>query len=269
MGFLNYRGKGFFNEKLKKLRMRWFTPLTKLFNSKHRDTKAGLDRNYRATRLLEAFNAKILYNQNKRVYKGKGRLDVVFLFQAASFWPSWETVWQECVDDERINPVIYLCDDVINEKSQFNTAKAFLTKLGLPFKHISEVNLSQQLPHVMFIQTPYDNGHRPPYLRAPQLTSLGIRVAYITYGIEISDTAKARADHFSGSLTRDSWRIYTFSREMIKDYKFFSPLGGDAVRSLGHPKFDYLTYKHPLEMPDEYVKAAKKKKNCLMEGPFS
>ncbi len=203
----------------------------------------------------------------KRHYVKDEKIDIVFIFQSASFWPSWESVWNACEEDNRFNPIMLVSDDEFKEKTQFRTAKKFLKEKNIPFKHISEVNLSDIRPHIVVLHTPYD-GHRPKYLFGGRLSSQGYRVAYITYGIEISDIEKARNDHFNGGVTANAWRVYTFSKDMIPDYKLFSPTGGDMVRSFGHPKFDYLNKKHFPELPDIINDKANGRKIVLWKVHF-
>lgn len=203
----------------------------------------------------------------KRPYREGQPVKIVFLFQAASFWSSWESVWNACQEDNRFNTIMLVCDDAISEKTQFKTAQSFLKKKNIPFQHISEVNLSEIAPHIVVLHTPYD-GHRPKYLHSYVLSSRGYRLVYITYGIEISDSYRARSDHFTRGVTTNAWRIYTFSKEMIPEYKMFSPTGGDMVRSFGHPKFDYLNKKYFPTLPEEITNKANGRKIVLWKVHF-
>jgi hypothetical protein len=216
---------------------------------------------------VEYMIANLSHQTLKRPYIDDEKIDIVFLFQAASFWSSWESVWNVCNEDDRFNPIMLVCDDSLKEKTQFITAQSFLKNKNIPFNHISEVNLSDINPHIVVLHTPYD-GHRPKYLHANMLSSKGYRIVYITYGIEISDINKARNDHFKGNVTTNAWRVYTFSKEMIKDYKFYSPTGGDMVRSFGHPKFDYLNKKCFPSLPEDIKEQANDKKVVLWKVHF-
>lgn len=217
--------------------------------------------------LTELLIIKLMHENLRRPHIKGELIDIIFIFQAASFWPSWETVWEACIEDKRFNPIMLVCDDPIKETVQFKTAQDFLNKLNIPFKHVSKINLTELNPHIIVLHTPYD-GHRPRYLHGKRLTALGFRVIYITYGIEISDINKARNDHFSGGVTTTAWRIYTFSKEMIPYYKIFSPTGGDMVRSLGHPKFDKLNKIDFPSLPHDIINQAKGRKILLWKVHF-
>jgi len=203
----------------------------------------------------------------RRPYVEGEKIDIVFIFQSASFWPSWESVWEACNADYRFNPIMLLCDESLKEKTQFKTAQKFLIDKNIPFMHVNDVNLSDLNPHIIVIHTPYD-GHRPRYLYGKRLSSLGYRTVYIPYGIEISDIKKAREDHFTGGVTTTAWRIYTFSKDMIPYYKMFSPTGGEMVRSFGHPKFDHLNKEHFPSLPVDILERAKGRKVLLWKVHF-
>lgn len=204
----------------------------------------------------------------RTIYHGEEKIRVAFIFQSASFWPSWETFWAAVQSDDRFDARMFVCDDILKEKSQFLTARDFLSDKGIPFTPIHDINLSDLNPHIVVLQTPYDGGHRPKYLHGNKLTSLGYRVVYVPYGIEISDSQRARSDHFAGAVTRYAWRIYTFSQRIIIDYKRFSHTGGEMVRSFGHPKFDCFVDENRPSMPEEILEAAAGRKIVLWKVHF-
>ena len=47
---------------------------------------------------------------------------VLFLFQAASFWPSWESFYLACKDDPRIRVEFTLLDELYGDTTQMLTA---------------------------------------------------------------------------------------------------------------------------------------------------
>lgn len=217
--------------------------------------------------LCEDIIVNLSHHHLRRPLLNDEKVDIVFIFQAASFWASWESIWDACINDNRFNAIMLVCDDDIKEKIQFKTAREFLRKKEIPFRHVSEVNLSDINPHIIVLHTPYD-GHRPRYLHGKRLSSKGYRTVYITYGIEISDSEKARKDHFTGGVTTSAWRVYTFSKKIIRDYKLLSPTGGDMVRAFGHPKFDYLNKKNFPALPDEINHKANGRKIILWKVHF-
>lgn len=232
-------------------------------NELKKKVQESINKNKLTEFMLIDLSNKIL----RRPYINGEKIDVVFIFQSPSFWPSWESFWKACIEDKRINPIMLVSDDPIKEKVQFANARIFLDEIGINYKHISEVDLSILNPHIIVLHTPYD-GHRPRYLHGKQLTAKGHRTIYIPYGIEISDISRARNDHFTGGVTTTAWRVYTFSKEMIPYYKMFSPTGGDMVRSFGHPKFDLSNKKHFPSLPDDILKKARGRKVLLLKVHF-
>ena len=169
-----------------------------------------------------------------------GRIRMIFLFQMGSFWPSWDSFYNSCIGDDRLDCVFTLLDEQFGDTDQMHTNKVFLEKSGIPYVRYTDDLLEEFRPHVLILQTPYDEYHRAPHVRSGKLKQFGCRLVYITYGIEIADTDEAHKDHFLRDAVLNSWRIYTFSERMRHDYLAYSP-NGDAVRALGHPKFDGYT----------------------------
>jgi len=150
-----------------------------------------------------------------------------------------------------------VCDDEVREKTQFEHAREFLTTNDIPFQGVHDVHLKDLHPHIVVLHTPYDGGHRPRFLHGDVLKAAGYRTVYITYGIEISDSTKARNDHFLGKAVQTLWRGFTFSPLMIREYNSRMLTNNDAIRSLGHPKFDsfHASYPKPL-LPASIASAA-------------
>lgn len=171
-------------------------------------------------------------------YLPNEKVRIVFLFQMPSFWPSWDTLYAELINMPDVDVRMVLFDVVINENAQTRGAEEFLQKKNIEYVDFANFNLTEYNPHIVVYQTPYDDLHRPKYLNASIIKSMGFRIVYVTYGIEISRTNEAETDHFKRSVVKNSWRVYTFSEKMRKDYmRFITP---DVVKSLGHPKFDRL-----------------------------
>lgn len=177
---------------------------------------------------------------------------IMFLFQAASFWLSWESFYQACISDPRIQVEFTLLDELYGDITQMLTAKQFLEDMGIKYKVYSDDLFMQFSPHVLIMQTPYDNGHRSKHVRSENLKKRGTRIVYIPYGIEFPNTKHARNVHFSSTVVKNSWRVFTFSERMLEDYKQFCS-NFTAVYCFGSPKFDSLYYREQF-LPLEQVK---------------
>jgi len=182
----------------------------------------------------------ILFELKKRKYSETDKISVIFLFQIASFWPSWKKVYEIMCNDKRFDVKTVLYDKEIYEKKQIETAESFLRQNGIPYEKYDELTFYGLEPHIMFIQTPYDSWHREPELSADNLKQMGIRLVYIPYGIEISDTSESRQLHFRNNVVTNAWKVYTFSDLILKDYYKYGIRVRGKVKAFGHPKFDYL-----------------------------
>lgn len=171
------------------------------------------------------------------------KIRIAIMFQVASYWPSIESFYQECMVDDDVDIRIFFVDDLSVEKVQMRDTVPFLEKNQLPFEVYSEKKVEQYQPHVALYQPPYDVLYRNPTALSIHLLRKGIRIVYIPYGIELADTEDARLAHFHTYVVRNSWRIYTFSKLMWEDYQTYCP-NRHAVRATGSPKFDSIYNKN-------------------------
>lgn len=197
--------------------------------------------------LLTAMS-ELQYKMNRIPYRSGEKIRMVFLFQIASFWPSWETLYQSCVQDERIDVKLVFLDETGSEKSQMLTAHDFLEANRFSYIRYDKFDMEVFAPHVIIMQTPYDNWHRKQAHWSNIYRSKGYRIVYIPYGIEISDTEDSHKLHFETNVIRNSWRIYTFSDVMKEDYNKYC-INSKAVRVLGLPRFDYYINSKKAGLP--------------------
>lgn len=188
-------------------------------------------------RILLDSMAELQYCQNRIPYISGEKIRIVFLFQIASFWPSWESFYRSCMEDERIDAKFVFLDETGSEKSQMLTAHDFLVENKISYINYNEFDMEQFAPHVLVMQTPYDRWHRKEVHWANIYRSKGYRIVYIPYGVEISDTEDSHKLHFESNVIRNCWRIYTFSEVMKNDYSMYC-INSRAVRVLGLPRFD-------------------------------
>lgn len=170
-------------------------------------------------------------------YSEKEKIRIVFMVQVASFWPSIESFYRECKEDDSFDVKIFFIDESSVEKVQMEKTKEFLLKKKLPFEIYSEEKMIEFYPHIAVYQPPYDVSYRNPSALSLHMKKMGVRIIYVPYGIEISDTEDARLAHFDTFVVRNSWRIYTISQMMKDEYMKYCS-NRHAVRVTGLPKFD-------------------------------
>ena len=199
-------------------------------------------------------------------YQPGEKIRIVFLYQMPSFWPSWDTLLDALYKHSEAEICVVLFDINFQETSQTVGAREFLQQLGVTFIDLDEFNFNVFNPHIVVYQTPYDGWHRPPYLHAHVMKKRGFRVAYITYGIEITKTPKSEGDQFRNGVVSNAWRIYTFSSKMKKDYmRYFPP---HIVKALGHPKFDKLYDVRSIKRCEDAISLAGNRKIILWKMHF-
>lgn len=182
------------------------------------------------------------------------KVRIAVMYQVASYWPSIESFYRACVNDDSVDIRIFFVNEVSVESAQIEKTDVFLTEKGIPFFVYSEKELKNFHPHAALYQPPYDVSYRNPSALSVHLREMGIRIVYIPYGIEISDTEDARFNHFHTFVVRNAWRIYTFSEIMLEDYKKYCP-NRQAVRAFGIPKFDSIVHRNEMGSSDHFQMA--------------
>lgn len=211
------------------------------------------------------------YKKNLVPYHNGEKIRIIFYYQVASFWPSWESLYVECMNDERFDVKLVFLNETVNEMSQMLTAEKFLKEKKLAYVDGFYFDIDEFKPHIIIYQTPYDYGHRKSEHRSSRAKAKGFRIVYIPYGIEITDTEASRKAHFEQDVIKNNWRLYTFSEEMKKDYQKYS-IGRYGVRALGLPRFDSLFWgmkdkkKYPLD--EEILRKVKGRKIILWKVHF-
>ncbi|RKN82184.1 bifunctional glycosyltransferase/CDP-glycerol:glycerophosphate glycerophosphotransferase [Paenibacillus ginsengarvi] len=215
---------------------------------------------------LQQTVSKMSFRNNLVKYKNGEKIRIVFLFQVASFWPSLESLYTECLNDNRFEVVLVCYDENIDPSIKVETARSYLVRTGHLFIPWEEFDVDGYKPHVVVLQTPYDSNRRDK-LTSSFMKNKGIRTVYIPYGIEIADTEHARDAHFNQDVVKNSWRTYTFSDAMLKEYRFHSD-NGEAVKALGLPKFDSLYQRGNYRLNGTIAKRAKGRKIVLWKVHF-
>ncbi len=192
---------------------------------------------------------------------------IMFLFQAASLWPSWESFYEACMADDRFDVKFCFLNELYGDTTQMLTAQKFLDQKGLEYTVYEDSVFSRFHPHVLVMQTPYDFGHRRLHVRSATFKRKGTRIVYIPYGIELADTEHARDAHFMNPVVLNAWRVFTFSERMREDYFLQCP-NRAAVKCVGHPKFDSLYHKERFPILEEVARRAGKRKILVWHVHF-
>ena len=205
-------------------------------------------------------------NRKVRYIKGE-KIRIMFFFQIASFWPSWESVYEAIKNNSEIEYKFVLLDFVNREPSQMKGARDFLINNNIEFEDYSDELLDNFNPHIVMMETPYDNWHRTRELSSGELIKRGIRLVYIPYGLEISTEKYSNNLQYELAFISNMWKIYVINESMKKNYLRYGTFYRDSVTPLGHPKFDGLFLRHSLthyNLREKY----KGKKIVLLKAHF-
>ena len=195
------------------------------------------------------------------------KIRIVFLYQVASFWPSWESFYGSVLHDERFDVRFLFLDETVSEHAQMKGAQEFLDKRGIDYINFVEFDMDAFAPHVIVIQSPYDRGHRLRSHWASTWRSKGYRVVYIPYGIEISDTNKSHYMHFEQQVIENAWKVYTLSEVMKRDYNKYCS-NAEAVTAIGHPRFDAFFHREQFPLDETLRSIIAGRKICLWKVHF-
>ena len=95
--------------------------------------------------VLEQQNMQLLqtisemkFQENKIPYISGEKIRIVFLYQIASFWPSWESFYWSCINNDQMDVRILFLDETNTEKSQMKGAEQFLIERNIPYIRFEE-----------------------------------------------------------------------------------------------------------------------------------
>jgi len=194
------------------------------------------------------------YEQNKNKFNSNNKIKIDYLFQFPSFYTSTKSIVNNLVDNKNVEFNILLGEfEGISEIEQTKFAREYLEVNSLKYNEFNYIDFISSKPDILILQSPYDNWHRPKYLSSDKLKSLGIKLVYIPYGIEISDEKQSQDLHFQVGVPKHAWNIYTFSELLVKDYIKYGNKTPAEVSSLGLPKFDSLYHIVNKNIQDENI----------------
>lgn len=196
---------------------------------------------------------------------------LVFLVQHASSWACWRSVWLAARRDPQFIVKVILTPFVhhlTSEALTFDNLKQQMLDEGVPFHPLAYFDLEVFAPHIAFVQNPYDET-RPSHVRMPALASIGTRVAYVPYGLEMGAGAWNYCAQFDTEVHRRAWRIYSRSERHRKMLGKHCAAGNGHVVVTGHPKFDIEDESPRSPAAAQWLHQAAGKKIVLWTPHFS
>lgn len=209
--------------------------------------------------------SQILHQMNQIPLKPKEKLRVHFLYIADSYWPSWDSLYNACLANANIDcKIIFLnTKGTPLHTSQYSHAEEFLKEKHLPYVEYKDYYPENTLPHVMIYQTPYNANYKIFKKVSPELiTALGIRIVYLSYGIEHDVSVNnnhIQNLHYGHKVHELAWRIFVMHADIKEGFYHHCLTGGFHVRVFGHPKFDCY-FNSKLSLPKELIAKANGRK---------
>ena len=173
-------------------------------------------------------------------FGSRGGIRVAFFFKLPEVWPSWQTVWEACQDDDRIDARLVLLPFIHDDPAQADRGRSFLVEHGFPFTDVTAYNLDDERPDVVFLQNPYDSTRPESGYGVDALVRRNIRIAYIPYGLEVGG-GKANLDwQYNLNVQTNAWRVFVRSEKQRQMYGRYCIAGTAHVVVSGHPRTDRL-----------------------------
>ena len=168
---------------------------------------------------------------------------VALVMQHSTTWTSFRSIWEVASHHRKLQIEVILCpflhpfsnvDQIAHDMSE---TAACLKKDDVPFVEAEDYNPQKSRPHVIFIPNPYEET-RPKHLRTQYLRDLGIRPAYIPYGLEMGGGEWNINAQFNETIQNKAWRIFARSERHKSMFGKYCGSGNSHVVVTGHPKFD-------------------------------
>ena len=185
---------------------------------------------------------RLKLTNNYQPFQKPEKIRIAFLFQSASLWISWRSLWQAISNDQRFKAYVVLAPFLSHphiELSFYEQAKSLLNDEGISFITADCFCPNVFKPHVVFYQTPYSNSV-PSYLSPRAFLKIGALIAYVPYGLDIGGGALNINSQFNAPLHQIAWRIFVRSERHKRMFAKYCRSGSCHVAVSGHPKLDMI-----------------------------
>ncbi len=213
----------------------------------------------------DIYLSKVLFKMHQISLEREEKLRIHFLYIADSYWPSWQSLYESCLVDKNIEVKVIFLNTKSTQlfSSQYIHSEKFLQDNNIPYIDYQNYMPEIEKPHVLIYQTPYNINYGVfKKVRPDSITALGIRVVYISYGIEYDRSIHnehIQNLHYSHLVHTFAWRLFVMHHDIKEGFYDNCPSGGFHVCVSGHPKFDCY-FAHSLTLPPACLNNAKKRK---------
>jgi hypothetical protein len=213
-----------------------------------------------------------LVNLNFALYKipllSGEKIRIDFLCLAAYLWPTWQSVYEACLANERVQARVILLDRErsLLEDASCIDAGSFFKQSDVPYIHYADYAPDVDRPHILMYQLPYNSIYEQFRKVSPDLVKLrGTRPVYISYGIEYDEAHNKDATnslHYHNYAQSLAWRAFVMHEDIREGYFLNCRTGGEHVHVLGHPRFD--VYAHQAPPLPEHIEEVRRGRNMVL-----
>ncbi len=199
------------------------------------------------------------------------RIRVVLILPYAISWAHLQSVWEVLSADARFTARLVFSpykEQASNPTTVHRHLKGILQEKNIPFVHAAHFDFAAFAPHVAIFPTPYEDNF-PTFLSVEALWQLGIRIAYIPYGLDVGGGAFNYMCQFNRPIHQCAWRIFTRSARHQAMFGRYCQTGNAQVAITGHPKFDAALAAQKIQPPPELVAKIAGRKVILWAPHFT
>ncbi|MDP2152605.1 MAG: glycosyltransferase family 61 protein, partial [Methylotenera sp.] len=179
----------------------------------HADFEIDLEALATALKSFGTKSTEVTFNNQKTLSKVPSKsLRILFVLQYAPIWTSLRSVFQSLKVIDGVEVKVIKSAFIHGSASDDNMAQLDMLCRNENIDADTNVDLvlREFQPHVAFLQNPYDST-RVPALHSTQLATIGIKVAYVPYGIEMGGGLENNQYQFNADVQQLAWRIFVRS----------------------------------------------------------
>ena len=223
----------------------------------------------RIRQLFEADQLARAAYWNRIPYQEGEKIRLVILFLIPSAWASLESFYYAVKEDPRYEVTMLLYDGIQREKSpQVRGGKEFLDSHGIPYEDAATYDFRMNRPHIIMYQSPWEDSQLPRFLHSDEIAALGIRIAYIPYGINYSASVNLAYVFSDLHFKSKPWFIAGISPGLKRDHQNLSSRCGHNIIVTGSPKFDFLFNNQTEELDKELLEKVGSRKIVFIQMHF-
>lgn len=204
----------------------------------------------------------LIANLLKSAYsEAESKVKVVFFVQESYLWPSFESVYNACVKDDRfVAQLVYIPFNHPNANKIIDFFNIYEKELGLPIIRHGTYSISNESPDIAFFLKPFDLIPMQYYI--DDVDKVVRRCVYISYGMEICSLYSDY--HFKLPLIQKAWRHVAHGHPLKENAAKHGDCG-ENMSVWGSPRADcYVDCKNKKETSaPEWQKKIKDRKTIL------